>query len=275
MRLRRFSRAASLLVLFACGGSLAPPTEPVVGPPVVPAPPMPVSSAAPDASATNPSDIVLDDRSEADRALDPGRHPVEMIAFFGILPGQHVAELGSGTGYTTELLARVVGPTGVVYGQNPKWLLEKYAEKPWAARLTKPVMKNVVRLDREFDDPFPPEVKDLDAVVSILFYHDTVWLKADRDKMNKAAFAALKHGGVYGIIDHSAQAGSGLRDVKTFHRIDEAVVKAEVTHAGFQLADEAAFLRNPTDPRDWNDAPNAAEGKRGTSDRFVLKFTKP
>jgi predicted methyltransferase len=198
-----------------------------------------------------------------------------MIAFFGVAPGQHVAELGSGSGYTTELLARAVGPTGVVYGQNAKWILEKFAEKPWSARLAKPVMKNVVRLDREFDDPFPPDVKGLDAVISILFYHDTVWLGVDRDKMNRAAFAALRSGGIYGIVDHSSAPNRGVADVKTLHRIDEAFVKAEVMKAGFKLEDQAGFLKNPADARDWNDAPSAAAEKRGTSDRFVLKFVKP
>jgi predicted methyltransferase len=201
---------------------------------------------------------------------------VELLGFLGIGPGLRVAELGSGTGYTTELLARAVGPTGVVYGENPKWLLEKFAERPWSERLGKPVMKNVIRLDREFDDPFPPEVTGLDAVVSILFYHDTVWLGTDRARMNAAAFAALRSGGVYGVVDMSAQPGSGTRDVKTFHRIDEAFVKAEVQRAGFKLAGEADFLRNPSDARDWNDTPSAEDEKRrGTSDRFVLKFVKP
>src|SRR5262249_13829617 len=113
------------------------------------------------------------DRSEADRALDKGRHPAELISFFGIEPGMKVAELGSGGGYTAEILARAVGPTGVVYGQNNKFFLEKFAEKPWSERLAKPVMKNVVRVDREFDDPLPPEAHDLDAVFIVLLYHDT------------------------------------------------------------------------------------------------------
>jgi predicted methyltransferase len=52
-------------------------------------------------------------------------------------------------------------------------------------------------------------------------------------------------------------------------------VKAEVLKAGFKLGDQAGFLKNPADARDWNDAPNAAADKRGTSDRFVLKFVKP
>jgi predicted methyltransferase len=275
MRVTHLAGFVPFLVLAACGGPLPAASEAPVSAPVVVVPRAADASVPPRPPLMPVQESIEDERSDADRALDPGRHPAEMIAFFGIKPGQRVGEIGAGTGYTTELLARAVGPTGAVYGENPKWLLEKFAEGPWALRLTKPVMKNVTRLDREFDDPFPPEVKDLDAVISILFYHDTVWLKADRDKMNKAAFAALKHGGIYGIVDHSAQPGSGVRDVKTFHRIDEDFLKAEVLRAGFKLADEANFLRNPADTRDWNDAPNAAAEKRGTSDRFVLKFVKP
>jgi predicted methyltransferase len=227
------------------------------------------------ADANSSGVVIAPDRSPADRQLDPARHPAEMLTFFGIAPGMRVAELGSGTGYTTELLARAVGPTGVVYGQNPKWLLERFAEKPWSERLGKPAMKNVTRLDREFDDPLPAEVKNLDAVISILFYHDTVWLGADRDRMNRAVFAALKSGGVYGVIDHSGRAGTGLTEVKTLHRIEEETLKAEVLRAGFKLGAEGTFLKNPNDARDWNDSPTAAADKRGMSDRFVLRFVKP
>jgi predicted methyltransferase len=285
----RFAFFSALALTFACGGPL--PTAPatpgatsasnagdaaVLGPAPVDPPALVARKPEPFVVPAIPSvPSANDDRSETDRALDAGRHPAEMLAFFGIAPGQHVAELGAGSGYTTELLARAVGDTGVVYGQNPKWLLEKFAEKPWSARLEKPVMKHVIRLDREFDDPFPPEVKNLDAIVSILFYHDTVWLSVDRDKMNRAAFAALKSGGIYGIIDHSARAGAGLNAVKTFHRIEESTLKNEVLKAGFKLAGEADFLRNPGDTRDWNDSPSVAADRRGTSDRFVLKFVKP
>ena len=207
--------------------------------------------------------------------LDPSRHPVEMLAFFGITAGQRVAELGAGTGYTTELLARAVGPTGVVYGQNPKWLLEQFAEGPWSARLLRHAMKNVTRLDRDFDDPFPPDLIGLDAVISILFYHDTVWLGTDRDRMNRAAFAALRSGGIYGIVDSNAQPNRGIKDVKTTHRIEESFVRVEVVAAGFKFVEEAAFLRNPADPRDWADTSSAPQEKQGTSDRFVMKFVKP
>ncbi len=219
--------------------------------------------------------VASPDRSEADRALDAGRHPAEMLAFFEIAPGMRVADLGAGGGYTTELLARTVGPEGAVFGQNSKFILERFAEKPWSERLAKPEMKRVVRVDRELDDPLPPEAKDLDAVFIVLFDHDTVWQKTDREKMNRAVFQALEPGGIYAVVDHSARAGTGLDDVQTLHRIDESVVKKEIEAAGFQLAAEADFLRNPADTRDWNDSPSAAKERRGTSDRFVLKFVKP
>jgi predicted methyltransferase len=141
--------------------------------------------------------------------------------------------------------------------------------------LAKPALKNVVRVDREFEDPLPADAKNLDAVFVVLFYHDTVWMGADRDKMNRAVFAALKPGGRYIVVDHSAKDGSGVNDVKSLHRIEERVVVDEVTRAGFHLAAVGDFLRNPSDMRDWNDSPMAVADRRGKSDRFVLKFDEP
>jgi predicted methyltransferase len=221
------------------------------------------------------SAVDAEDRSEADRSLDAGRQPDETLTFFGIEPGMRVAELAAGAGYTSELLARVVGPRGVVYGHNPPFVLRRFAERPWTERLEKPAMSNVKRLDREFDDPFPEDVKDLDAVLIVLFYHDTVWQGVDRDKMNKAVFAALKPGGIYGVVDHSARSVDGIKVTESLHRIEEKNVREEIERAGFRLVAEADFLANPNDPRDWNAAPSAAGERRGTSDRFVLKFVKP
>jgi predicted methyltransferase len=269
MAIRTVAAFSLLIVVNACGAA-TPPAANASATPAASAP-----EAAPGIPASVRAAVDAPDRSPDDRALDAGRKPDQMLAFFGIQPGMRVAELGAGGGYTSELLSRAVGPSGKVYAQNSPFILEKFANVPWTARLSKPVLANVVRADREFDDPLPPEATDLDAVLIVLFYHDTVWLGADRDKMNQAVFKALKHGGVYGIIDHSAVAGSGLAGVKTVHRIDEKSVLQEVERNGFQLAEEASFLRNPTDTRDWNDSPKVAGERRGTSDRFVLKFKKP
>jgi len=88
-------------------------------------------------------------------------------------------------------------------------------------------------------------------------------------------FRARRLGGVYGVIDHAAAAGRGSQDVETLHRIEESVVVREIEAAGFRLEGASAFLRNPDDAHDWNDSPRAAAERRGTSDRFVLKFRKP
>jgi predicted methyltransferase len=95
--------------------------------------------------------------------------------------------------------------------------------------------------------------------------------------MNKLIFDALRPGGTYVVIDSSAKDGTGLSETNTLHRIDEAVVRDEVQKAGFRLDRQSSFLRNPSDARDWNASPGAAAkaGKRGTSDRFALKFVKP
>ncbi len=214
-------------------------------------------------------------RSEADRVLDSQREPEKTLRFFGIAPGQRVAELAAGGGYTAELLARVVGKEGTVYGQNSPFILERFAEKPWSERLAKESMSNVVRIDSEFDAPLPPEIKDLDAVLIVLFYHDTVWFETDRAAMNRAVFDALRPGGVYGIVDHNAREGDGTTQTKSLHRIEEKAVREEVEAAGFKLAASGDFLRNPDDTRDWSASPSTAGEKRGTSDRFVLKFVKP
>ena len=303
---------ACAIALAGCGGSSEPPpaaeqstgdegepVPPVAAPSADPAPVAPVAPAAAEpASPPAPALVAVDpatapqpvavkvpkniqalidakDRTEADRALDAGRHPGELLAFAKLKPGMKVADIISGSGYTTELLVRAVGKKGTVYAQNNKFIIEKFAAAPWAERLARPVNKSVIRVDQELEDPLPPEAKDLDAVFMVLIYHDTFWLKTDRAKMNTAIFNALKPGGQYIVIDHSGRTGSGSSEVMSLHRIEESLVRADVEAAGFKLEEEGQFLRNPQDTRDWNDSPIAAKERRGTSDRFVLKFVKP
>jgi predicted methyltransferase len=185
-----------------------------------------------------------------------------------------VADLGAGGGYTTELLARAVGANGVVYAQNSQAVLG-FVGDAWKARLARPVNAHVIRVDREPDSPLPPDARDLDLVVTNAVYHDLVWMKADRAAMNRAVLAALRPGGAYVVIDSSARPGTGAADAQTLHRIDEQLVKDEVTAAGFRLEKEGDFLRHPDDTRDWNVSPRAAGERRGTGDRFALRFVKP
>jgi predicted methyltransferase len=101
-------------------------------------------------------------------------------------------------------------------------------------------------------------------------YHDLGFMGVDRATLNRAVFRALKPGGLYVIADHAGRAGTGISESGTLHRVEEALVRAEAEAAGFRLAAEGQFLRNPADPRDQN-TPNPPQPK----DEFVLKFVKP
>jgi predicted methyltransferase len=256
--------------------SSAPRVNSQTTPSVAASTPQPPAAGAPALSTDAIRALVAaGDRTDEDKKLDAHRHPEQFLAFIGVAPGMRVADLGAGGGYTTELLARAVGPSGKVYAQNDPGLVKRFLDKPMTLRLARPVNAGVVRVDRSFDDPLPPEAKDLDLVVIYIFYHDVVWIGADRDKMNKAILAALKPGGAYVIVDASAKNGDGISVVKTLHRIEESTVKTEVLRAGFASSLSGDFLRNPGDTRDWNSSPGAAGERRGTEDRFVLKFLKP
>ena len=213
--------------------------------------------------------VAAPDRSAEDRDMDARRRPVELLVFAGVEPGMQVADLAAGAGYTTELLARAVGPDGLVHGQNTQRTIERYVGDSWPARLDKDALVNVVRTDSELESPLPG-VRDLDLVTLVFFYHDTLYMDVDRDAMNAAIFRVLRPGGAFVVVDHSAKPGSGEEVATTLHRVDEQLVRTEVEAAGFRLVAEADFMRNPDDPREQPffklDVP---------TDAFVHRYVKP
>jgi predicted methyltransferase len=246
------------------------------------------------------------DRTAADRANDERRKPEEMLGFIGIRPGIIAVDLSASGGYTTELLARAIGPSGKVYGQsrprdpnrvpptpvtpegnsNSGSLPSASAAAPASAPRPSPVAlaerennlrsngvqaAPIVALSRPFEDPIPSELAGGIDLVTLMFnYHDLGHLGVDRAAMNKAVFGALKSGGSYIIADHSGRPGTGISESGTLHRVEEAFLRKEVEAAGFKLAEQGNFLRNPNDPRDKN-TPDPPQPK----DEFVLKFLKP
>jgi predicted methyltransferase len=215
--------------------------------------------------------VAAPDRSAADRETDKRRDPVKLLAFTGVRTGMKVLDMGAGGGYSTELMARAVGPTGIVYGQNAANF--ERAVTALQARTQTPAGKNITPLARPFDDPLPPEVRDLDLVTYFFFYHDTTYLEVDRAAMNRKLFAALKPGGLMVIADHSAKPGDGVSVGRSLHRIEESVLRNEVVAAGFKLVAEADFLRQPADKRDFSVQP--VTPTRPAVDEFVLRFEKP
>jgi predicted methyltransferase len=234
------------------------------------------AESAPIPASQIPKDITdainSPDRPAADKALDKGRRPDQIMAFYGIKPGMKVADIFAGGGYMTELYSRIVGPTGTVYSQNGPFPEQfKKIGDAWNERLQEPALKNVVKVSKPFDAPdllpVPPE--SLDAVIIHLNYHDMVGYKLNRENVNAAIFKALKPGGIYGIVDHSAKPGAGDTQTTTLHRIDEDFLIKDVEKAGFKLYGASSALRHPEDDRTWN-----VFKHRGETDRFMLKFVK-
>jgi predicted methyltransferase len=231
------------------------------------------ASAAPaqDAKAPDYEAIVAaPDRADADRQVDLRRQPAKMLAFTGVKTGMKVLDMEASAGYSTELLARAVGPSGTVYAQDSAAVIERFVKDKFDIRAQKPAMKNVVHMVRDFDDPIPPDVSGLDMITFFFAYHDITYMQVDRATMNKKMFAALKPGGFLIVADHSAKPGDGISVAKTLHRIEESTLRQEIEAAGFKLVAEGDFLRHPEDPRDA-----AVFRPQVPTDEFVLKYQKP
>jgi len=196
--------------------------------------------------------------------MDAARHPAEFLAFTRVRPGMKVLDVSAGTGYTSQLLALAVGPAGTVWAQREQpgaGLSKRLADRP---------QPNLVVVLRPFENPVPDEAPKLDLITLVLNYHDITYLPVDREKMNQRLYAALKPGGHFVVIDHSAKAGADITVGKTLHRIDEAIVRAEVRKAGFVLEAEGDFLRDPADTRE-----QSSGDARIPTDKFALRFVKP
>lgn len=209
-------------------------------------------------------------------AQDAFRKPAEVIALAGIKPGDRVGDFMSGGGYFTRIFSKVVGPAGRIYAYVPEEQIKNCAPEEIAgtgAIAADPYYTNVVVDVGPVDQYGAPE--PLDVVWTSQNYHDLhdpFMGPADMDTFNGRVFHALKPGGVYLVIDHVAERGSGLRDTNTLHRIDQAAIIREVEAAGFQLEAHSDVLRNKSDTHVLRvfDAQI-----RGQTDQIVLKFRRP
>lgn len=210
-----------------------------------------------------------------DAAADVRRHGPEIAAFAGLKAGDTVIDLIPGGGYRTRTFARIVGPAGHVYGIWAAPYANEAATdvRNYTALTRDPGFANVSASTQPATELKAAEPVDL--VFTSQNYHDypdKFMGSLDPAVLNKLAFAALKPGGIYLIIDHAAAAGSGMRDTDTLHRIDPAIVKKQVIAAGFTFVGESKLLANPDD-----DHSKAVFDKsiRGKTDQFIYKFRKP
>jgi predicted methyltransferase len=234
-----------------------------------------VAKESPAVSAMITAAVDSPDRPEGDRKLDVARKPKEMLGFFGVRPGMKIVDLFTGGGWYAELEARVTGPGGEVYAQNPPEFLAKFSDKAISERLAGNRLPTVKRWDKSMDALELPAAH-FDGAVANDVFHDFFWLSKDVDGVVKQIFDALKPGGFVAIVDHAAPAGTGDSFARTRdgqHRIDEAFVKQMMAKAGFKLEAESQLLRNPEDDR--TKPFFAPEMKGKNTDKFALLFRKP
>ena len=229
-----------------------------------------------DVSAALAAAVADSSRPDSDTARDADRKPAETLAFSGIKPGDQVADYVADAGYFTRLFASVVGSKGHVYAVEPTAFfkfehfvkavadLQGYAvSDPNETETTAAALEGL---------KFPEKLDLFWISRNYHDLHDEFMGPVDIAAFNKAVYSALKPGGYYVIVDHSAAAGAPANVTETLHRIESSTVRREVEAAGFKFDSESSILANPADPRT---AKVFDQTIRGHTDQFILKFRKP
>ena len=235
-----------------------------------------VQAQAPSAAIT--AAVAETTRPAKDVQQDSSRHPAELLAFAKVKAGDVVVDVWPGGGYWSRMFSSVVGPKGKVYAFVPAEIAGFKSDPVALAKqiATEPGHANVEASSHPIDEPPPASIHNtIDVVWTFENYHDlhdSFMKGADVNAFNTSIFKALKPGGYYVIGDHAAVAGSGLKNTEDLHRIDPAVIRAEVEKAGFVFDGETKVLANSEDDHSLKVFDPALRGK---TDRFVLRFKKP
>ncbi len=218
-------------------------------------------------------------RPTEDRARDATSKPAEVLAFLGVAAGMTVLDMNAATGWYTEILSRVVGPTGHVIAHNHPGARTVLRAEDFEARYGRNRLPNVEQIFvRHNDLHLPPG--SVDVVLMSMVYHDTYWHDDDVDwgpidaqALLASLLEALEPGGIVGVVDHYAAAGSDpFESAVALHRIDPDVVRRDFLAAGFAPAGESDVLRTTADDYSLSVFDAAVVGR---IDRFVLRFHKP
>ena len=239
---------------------------------------MPAAARAPAAAPADRAAAVAAPGRPKDRVdLDEVRKPAEVLRFMGLKRGDRVLDYFTGTGYYAEIMARAVGPKGLVLGWN---------SAGFQSDKVKAALGEIKRRNPNFGYFASPATaiafpKDgFDFAMLHLVYHDTYWESAeykvpriDPNTVVQALWYTVKPGGTVAVIDHVATPGGDTREVvEKFHRIDPATVRADFERAGFVLEAQSDLLRVPADDHSKNVFDPSI---RGRTDRFMYRFRKP
>lgn len=260
----------------------------------------PTAKPAKDGPQTLAEAVAGDWRLPADKLRDPWRHPVESLTWWGLKPGMTVVEFWPGTGWYTDILAPFLEATdGRLYAANlePTDPVATQIVDAFKARLAdKPKIYGKVEVTAF--GPTSGLVAPAGSADLVLFLRNLHnWMAAGIvDKAFKAAFTALKPGGVLGIEEHRAEPGQAQDALAADGYVQQAYAIQLAKEAGFILAGASEINANPKDTKDhpfgvWTLPPTRLSAPRGQpakpgfdhakydaigeSDRMTLKLVKP
>jgi predicted methyltransferase len=235
-------------------------------------------------------------RTDANKARDVYRHPVETLTFFGVTPHSKVIEIWPGGGWYADILVPYATQHGsYAAAVNDPASVEKESSKAYYAKANKGLSDKFAANPDVYGkatmllfDPAKPVLgKPGSADIVLTFRNVHNWrMASQQDGMFAAFFAVLKKGGTLGVVEHRANSDVAADDKSGY--VSEAQVIALATAAGFKLAEKSEINANAKDSKDYADGvwtlpPSYRLGEVdkakytaiGESDRMTLKFVKP
>jgi len=228
------------------------------------------------------------DRSEKNTVRDEFRNPYETLSFFQLEPDMTIVELSPGGGWYTEILANFIRKSGNLIAAHFSKDSDRAYFRNSRINFEKKVKENnlyekvrVVDLNSKLSDP-----SSVDAVLTFRNLHN--WLGPNMDNIFSNSYVALKPGGLFGIVEHRAKAGTSMEDMKKSGYVTEKhAIKIAKKH-GFELLAKSEINANPKDSADhprgvWTLPPVLRLKEKdkekylaiGESDRMTLLFRKP
>lgn len=218
--------------------------------------------------------LAAESRPAADRERDANRSPLETLTFFGMTDDMRVLELVPGGGWYTRVLAPVLRDDGELYVAIGTGRIKDSV-------LTEPGFDRVKLLEPEITfERTPPvnhvqtsaytlDVRDVDLALTFRNLHN--FTPESRRTMNEAVFAALKPGGRYGVVDHTARHMEPLT-MENRRRMDPVLAIQEITAVGFEFVGFSDVHYRPDDELEYEVGRKTVTGN---TDRFTLLFRKP
>lgn len=291
---------ASAMILAACSGANEAPADTLEA-----ETPPPVETV--ETGPLSLSDVVAGDwRADGEKARDVWRNPSETLAFFEIEPSDTVIEIWPGGGWYTNILApylasgegqmiAAVWDVNLYEGERRERIEQRIADFKAVYEADPDLFGTLAYTAFSAETGPLADAGTVDAVLTFRNVHN--WMSGDYSpKFFTDAFAALKPGGMLGVVEHRLPSSAEQDPRGSSGYVHEDFVKAMAASAGFEFVEGSEINANPADTADhpfgvWTLPPvsrhtdregNALEGfdpeiylAIGESDRMTLKFMKP